>query len=66
LRSFFAFVLMVSVALSATGCVAAAIVGGVAGGYVVAKHLDEDKQLREKKDEGVKGWFSKLGKEQES
>jgi hypothetical protein len=60
-----ALVLAVSMALSTTGCIAAALLGGAAGGYVVAKHIEDDKKLREKKEAGDKNWFDKLGKEKE-
>ncbi len=54
-----ALVLVLSMAFSTTGCIAAALLGGAAGGYVIAKHVEDDKALRAKKEEGNKGWFAK-------
>jgi len=42
--SFFAFALLVAAAFSSAGCAAALVAGGAAGGYAVAKDM-EDGQL---------------------
>lgn len=66
-RSVPALTLALSLALTSSGCAVALVAGGVAGGYVAAKHIEEDKKLREKKkeQEGNKGWLSKFTKNED-
>lgn len=60
--------LLAALVFGTTGCAAALIAGGVAGGYMVAKDMEDGHLIdppAKKKSEGNKGWLEGFGKNED-